>query len=49
MFALVDNVHCFTFVEWPKNVTPIGPTRGEDDTTMRVLGRYLGPTVGVPC
>ena len=49
MSAHVDNVNFLSFVEWPKNITPSGPTRGEDDTTMWVFGRYLGPTVGVPC
>ena len=41
MFALVDDVSFLSFAEWPDNVTPIGPTRGKDDTTMCVLSRYL--------
>ena len=49
MSAHVNNVTFLNCVEWPENVAPIGPTRGEDDTTMRVFGRYPGPTVGVPC
>ena len=49
MPALVDDVSVLSVVEGPENVTPIGPTRGEGDTTMWVLGRYLGPTAGVPC
>ena len=49
MSALVDDVSFLNFVEWPGDITPIGPTRGKDDTTGCVLSRYLGPAVGVPC
>ena len=49
LIVLVDDVGFLSFVEWPKSVTPIGPTRSKDETAMWVLGRYLGPTVGVPC
>ena len=47
--AHVDNVNCFGFVAWSENVTPTGPTRGEDNTTPYVFGHYQGPTLGVPC
>ena len=34
---------------WVKQVAmQLHTTRGDDDTTMWVFGRYLGPTAGVP-
>ena len=49
MLAFVYDMDCLLLIEWPENVSKIGPTRCKNDTTMWILGRYLGLPRGVPC